>query len=131
MGNTNSIRKYNFEQMQCISNTTIINTLPNVNQNCLIVNTVQHIDEEDIINRLLKTNKKAAIIVYGMNCNDESIYKKYNQLQDLGFENIGVYVGGMFEWLLLQDVYGEDLFKTTSKELDILKFNRPTRLLLK
>ena len=66
-----------------------------------------------------------------MNCNDESIYKKYNQLQDLGFENIGVYVGGMFEWLLLQDVYGEDLFPTTSKELDILKFNRSTRLLLK
>ena len=131
MGNTNSIRKYNFEQMQSISNTTIINTLPNINQNCLIVNTVQHINEEDIINHLLKTNKKATIIVYGMNCNDESIYKKYNQLMDLGFVNIGVYVGGMFEWLLLQDVYGEDLFQTTSKELDILKFNRPNRLLLK
>jgi hypothetical protein len=131
MGNANSIRKYNFEQMQSISNTTIINTLPNINQNCLIVNTVQHNDEEDIINNLLKTNKKATIIVYGMNCNDESIYKKYNQLMDLGFVNIGVYVGGMFEWLLLQDVYGEDLFPTTSKELDILKFNRPNRLLLK
>ena len=131
MGNTNSIRKYNFEEIQSISNTTIINTLPNVNQNCLILNTVKHIDEEDIINHLLKTNKKATIIVYGMNCNDESIYKKYNQLLDLGFVNIGVYVGGMFEWLLLQDVYGEDLFQTTSKELDILKFNRLTRLLLK
>jgi hypothetical protein len=131
MGNINSIRKYNFEQMQGISNTTIINTLPNINQNCLIMNTVQHNDEEDIINHLLKTNKKAVIIVYGMNCNDESIYKKYNQLQDLGFVNIGVYVGGMFEWLLLQDVYGEELFPTTSKELDILKFNRSARLLLK
>ena len=31
-----------------------------------------------------------------MNCNDESIYKKYNQLIDLGFVNTGVYVGGMF-----------------------------------
>jgi len=28
----------------------------------------------------------------------------------------------MFEWLLLQDVYGEDSFKTDGKELDILKY---------
>jgi hypothetical protein len=75
MGNTNSIRKYNFEQMQSISNTTIIiNTLPNTNQNCLILNTIKNTEEENIINNLLKTNKKVDIIIYGMNCNDESIY---------------------------------------------------------
>ena len=28
----------------------------------------------------------------------------------------------MFEWLLLQDIYGNELFPTTSKELDILKY---------
>ena len=84
-----------------------------------------------MINHLLKTNKNVNIIIYGMNCNDESIYKKYSQLMNLGFVNIGVYVGGMFEWLLLQDVYGEELFPTTSKELDILKFNRSNRYLLK
>lgn len=132
MGNTNSIRKYNFEQMQSVSNTTIIiNTLPNTNQYCLILNTIKNTDEENIINNLLKTNKKVDIIIYGMNCNDESIYKKYNQLIDLGFINTGVYVGGMFEWLLLQDVFGEELFPTTSKELDILKFNSSNRFLLK
>ena len=28
----------------------------------------------------------------------------------------------MFEWLLLADIYGTDLFPTTKRELDILKF---------
>jgi hypothetical protein len=39
---------------------------------------------------------------------------------------VKVYFGGMFEWLLLQDVYGSDSFPTTSKEIDILKF-KPLR----
>jgi hypothetical protein len=131
MGNTTSIRKYNFEQMQSVTNAIIINTLPNTSQGCLILNTLRNTEEEHTINGLLKTNKKVDIIIYGMNCNDESIYKKYTQLQDLGFVNIGVYVGGMFEWLLLQDVFGEELFPTTSKELDILKYNSASRFLLK
>lgn len=96
MGNTTSIRKYNFEQMQSVTNAIIINTLPNTSQGCLILNTLRNTEEEHTINGLLKTNKKVDIIIYGMNCNDESIYKKYTQLQDLGFVNIGVYVGGMF-----------------------------------
>jgi hypothetical protein len=33
-----------------------------------------------------------------------------------------VYTGGLFEWLLLQDIYGKDEFPTTSDELDILKY---------
>ena len=69
-----------------------------------------------------KFNKNVNIIIYGMNCNDESIYKKYSQLMNLGFVNIGVYVGGMFEWLLLQDIYGNDYFKTTTVENDFLKY---------
>jgi hypothetical protein len=32
----------------------------------------------------------------------------------------------MFEWMILQDVYGMDEFPTTSKVLDILKF-KPIR----
>ena len=28
----------------------------------------------------------------------------------------------MFEWLCLQDIYSSDLFPTTKKELDILKY---------
>ena len=68
------------------------------------------------------------IIVYGKNCNDETIQKKYQQLLTLGFYNIFVYTGGMFEWLLLQDIYGKDLFPTTKKELDLLKY-KPCQLL--
>ena len=67
-------------------------------------------------------SKKIKIVIYGKNCNDDKIYKKYNQLQTLGFFNSYVYTGGIFEWLLLQDIYGEKEFPTTKKELDILKF---------
>ena len=70
----------------------------------------------------MNENKQIRIIIYGKNVNDISIYKKYTQLVELGFENVYVYPGGMFEWLLLQDIYGDDLFKTTAKELDILKY---------
>ena len=68
------------------------------------------------------------IIVYGKNSNDEKIYKKYNQLVSLGFYNVYIYIGGLFEWLLLQDIYGETDFPTTKKELDILKY-KPNKLL--
>ena len=55
------------------------------------------------------------------NNSDKSVEDKYLKLQGLGFTNIYIYPGGMFEWLLLQDIYGEN-FRTTSKELDILKY---------
>ena len=32
------------------------------------------------------------------------------------------YTGGLFEWLLLQDIYGSDMFKTTTEEVDHLKY---------
>jgi len=41
----------------------------------------------------------------------------------LGFLNIYVYLGGIFEWLLLQDIYGDEEFPTTSKIIDILKYS--------
>jgi hypothetical protein len=75
-----------------------------------------------IINKHITTGKGIRIIIYGKNSNDEKIYKKYQQLVSLGFTNVYVYVGGMFEWLLLQDIYGGELFPTTSNELDILKY---------
>ena len=126
MGNTQTMKKINFEDMQtAIKNPEIyliINTLPSAEQQCLIVNTVSVNDEEIIINKFLKENKNIIIIVYGKNCNDDSTNKKYQQLLSLGFYNIFVYTGGLFEWLLLQDIYGKELFPTTKKELDILKY---------
>ena len=85
--------------------------------------------EEEFINQLIKNgNKNAKMIVYGKNCNDENIYKKYSQLTSLGFYNVYIYIGGLFEWLLLQDIYGENEFPTTKKELDLLKY-KPTKIL--
>ena len=126
MGNTQSMKKINYEDMQTIIKNPevyfIINTLPLSEQQCLIVNTTLANEEEIIINKFMKENKGIRIIVYGKNCNDENVNKKYQQLLSLGFYNIFVYIGGMFEWLLLQDIYGKDLFPTTKKELDLLKY---------
>jgi hypothetical protein len=126
MGNTQTMKKINYEDMQTVIKNPeiylIINTLPQSEQQCLIVNTTLANNEEDIINRFIKENKSIRIIIYGRNCNDETINKKYQQLYSLGFYNIFVYLGGIFEWLMLQDIYGKDLFPTTKTELDLLKY---------
>lgn len=131
MGNA-SIQKYNFEDVQSIlrENTphVIINTLREDQQECLLPKTVSFLKEETVVNHYIQTNKNIPIVLYGLHCNDTSVHKKYNQLTSLGFSNVAVYVGGMFEWLLLQDIYGEDEFPTTSKEFNLLRFKPPSRL---
>ena len=62
------------------------------------------------------------IIIYGMNSCDISTIKKYDQLIGIGFYNVYIYQGGLFEWLILQDIYGKELFPTTSSESDFLKY---------
>ena len=126
MGNAQSIKKINYEDMQNVIKNPevylIINTLPPLEQNCLIVNTTLANEEELLINKYMKENKNIRIIIYGKNCNDDTTNKKHQQLLTLGFYNIYLYAGGMFEWLMLQDIYGKDLFPTTKKELDLLKY---------
>jgi hypothetical protein len=126
MGNSQSMQKINFEDMQTVIKNPetylLINTLQAKDQSCLIVNTI-HIDqEESIINKYMRESKSIKIIIYGQNCNDETMQKKYQQLLSLGFYNVFVYMGGLFEWLMLQDIYGKELFPTTKKELDLLKY---------
>jgi hypothetical protein len=128
MGNsqTTSI-KVNYEDIQYVlkypTGYLLINTLQVTEQDCLILNTIKSDREEQIINTFINlNNKNIKIIVYGKNCNDEKIYNKYNQLTSLGFYNVYIYLGGLFEWLMLQDIYGSIDFPTTKKELDILKF---------
>jgi hypothetical protein len=75
-----------------------------------------------MLNTYLKSNRNVRIIVYGMNSTDLNITKKYEQLLALGFVNVFIYSGGLFEWLLLQDIYGKELFPTTVYERDILKY---------
>jgi hypothetical protein len=132
MGNIQSMKKINYEDMQTIIKNPelylLINTLSISDQNCLIVNTTLAEEEEVIINKFMKQNKNIRIIIYGKNCNDEMIQRKFQQLLSLGFYNIYVYPGGMFEWLMLQDIYGKELFPTTKKELDFLKY-KPNSIL--
>jgi len=107
----------------------LINTLPHNQQHCLIQNTMSIEKEEHTINQLLNQNKtNMKIIIYGKNTTDNSCEKKYKQLCDLGFSEVYIYVGGMFEWLLLQDIYSNNEFPTTSKLNDILLY-RPNSLL--
>ena len=135
MGNkiSSSSIKINYEDVQYLLKNPeghlLINTLPELEQECLIINTVNIKLEEELINKcILQSRKDIKIIIYGKNCNDEMIYTKYNQLASLGFYNVYVYTGGIFEWLLLQDIYGENDFPTTKKQLDILKF-KPNKVL--
>ena len=127
MGNSQSIQKINFEDVQFILKNSeshlLINTLPETEQSCLLPLSVQASQEESIINKYLKNGlKNVRIIIYGRNCNDEKIYVKYSQFTSLGFYNVYIYTGGLFEWLMLQDIYGTQEFPTTKKELDLLKY---------
>ena len=128
MGISQSINRINFEKTQNIIkqsnniNFIIINTLNNNNQKCLIKNTILAENEETTINYYLKNNKNINILIYGENCCDKKLIEKVNQLKQLGFNNLYIYIGGLFEWLLLQDIYGEEEFPTTEKCLDILKY---------
>lgn len=130
MGNSHSTQKINYEDIQTVVKNPeiymLINTLPLNSQDCLISTTVTVDKEEAIINKYLKENRGIKIIVYGKNCNDELVDKKYQQLMSLGFNNVYAYMGGLFEWLLLHDVYGKELFpvnnKDSKKDIDILKF---------
>jgi hypothetical protein len=121
-------KKTNFEAIKHAiahpSDYYIINTLVTTEQDCLIQHTLSSDREETAINELINNydfyNKK--IIVYGKNACDESAEKKARQLMGLGFQEVSVYGGGLFEWLLLQDIYGSAEFPTTKRVLDILKY---------
>lgn len=129
-----SYKKINFEDIQYAiqkpNEYIMINTLPISEQDCLIKNTLPYDQEEKTINELLNNydlnNKK--IIIYGKNANDETADKKYSQLKTLGFSEIYLYSGGLFEWMLLQDIYGNVEFPTTKKILDILKYKASRKL---
>ena len=121
-------RKVNFEMVQNAqfhsNEYFLINTMPLTEQDCLITGTLDATREESILNEMLNTvnvpDKK--IIVYGKNAHDDTVFKKASQLEQLGVKDVFIYVGGMFEWLLLQDIYGTTTFTTSKNVLDILKY---------
>jgi hypothetical protein len=145
MGNSvSSNRTINFEDMQFAINEQqnkstnygqnqplIINTLDAHQQSCLIAGTLDVAMEIEMLNFQLKKNKDVQVIIYGMNSTDKTCEKKYEQLMKLGFWNVYIYVGGLFEWLLLQDVYGAELFPTTAVKVDLLKYKGRRQLNIK
>ena len=128
-------KNISFEDIQNIirynsSKYIIINTLLASDQDCLITTTVNYHNEESTINNLINQYEyyDKTIIIYGRNSNDETMETKYTQIKSLGFKNVYIYKGGLFEWLMLQDIYGKELFPTTSEILDILRY-KPENIL--
>jgi hypothetical protein len=81
----------------------------------LITGTLAPEREEAYVNELLESLDAVSlseilVIVYGRNATDKSVVEKAKQIYSLGFTSVCVYLGGMFEWCLLQDVYGEKEF---------------------
>jgi hypothetical protein len=137
MGNSET-RQISFEGVQefiqsyySLSATTIlINTFSLNEQNCIIQHTTLPNKEEEIINNLLENKSTISkIIIYGKNCRDNSVSKKIEQFKSLGIlgrVKVEIYTAGLFEWLLLQEIYETELFPTaggdSSQMIDLLKY---------
>lgn len=109
----------------------LINTLSSDNQELLILNTLSINEEESIINDIISNYKvpDKPVIIYGKNCCDLSVNNKFDQLIDLGLKEVYIYYGGLFEWLLLNELYGNDEFPVNNpNNIDLLNF-RPTALI--
>lgn len=123
--------KVGFEDVQQAiqkGNALLINTLPFEQQDCLVEGSVNAMQEVEKLNDYLEEERyHETLIVYGLNHTDESVERKQKQLQSLGFRRVFVYLGGMFEWLLLQEIYGGTEFPTTSIQTDLLRF-KPTKI---
>jgi len=110
----------------------LINTLSLDYQENVIKGTVPADMEERAINRMIEEYEtgRVKIVVYGKNATDDSAEQKAKQLLSLGFSEVFLYSGGMFEWLLLQEIYGPSEFPTTlstkGKPVDLLKY-RPEK----
>lgn len=109
-------KKISPAEMQTILKTPekyiMIHTLTSEYQDYVIPGTVQDTREESVINEMLNRIDipDKPIIVYGKNVRDETPVTKANQLKSLGIREISIYSGGMFEWLLLNEVYGPTEF---------------------
>ena len=124
MGNK-PMTKTGFEEIQQYiqsndPNIILINTIDCNDQDILILKTVNYQNEVAVVNKAI-TDKKC-IIVYGYNNNDERAIEKYNQILKLGHKNVSVYVGGLFEWLMLNDIYGAEQFPVTKPCNDLYKY---------
>ena len=101
----------------------LLNTLGEGEQRVLIKGSLPISREEEVINGWIERYEyQHPIYVYGRNHRDDTTEKRVRQLNALGFSNVFLYRGGLFEWVLLQDVYGPTHFPTTGKVEDILLY---------
>ena len=121
MGNsTSEIKKANFDDIINIikdsakKTRVLIHVMDAENQELLIKGTLSINEEIEKMNSLLHSGKMdATIVIYGKNTDDISkLIRRYKQLHDMGFSNVYVYLGGLFEWLLLQEIYGNEEIQT-------------------
>ena len=95
----------------------------------LIAGTLTALEEESFMNDYLSTytENQKTIVLYGRNSCDDSPRKKRAQLLSFGISDVYVYTSGMFEWVLLQDIYGVTEFPTTGGVVELLAY-RPCPL---
>lgn len=131
MGNGESKYKtVNFDNVKQ-NDYILIHVMDEKDQSVLIKKTQTIENEVKLLNSLLSESKqgKTNIIIYGKNTDDFAVLvKRYNQLVSLGF-NAYIYFGGLFEWLLLQEIYGVAEFpieNAGNSTIDLLKF-APTK----
>jgi hypothetical protein len=128
--------KVGFEDIKKVMNFKshlIINTLNSQEQTVLIKGTVDINDEENMINEILSNYMvpDKPVIIYGKNCCDDSVETKFEQIQNLGIKEVYIYYGGLFEWLLLNELYGNEefpLLTTYEVKVDIQKFRPESKL---
>lgn len=133
-----SIQKIGFDDvlfcMEHPENHILINTLPSNQQNSLIKGTLCFEKEEDTVNSIIENGEmnRYIFVIYGKNTTDETIERKYRQLKSFGIANVYVYCGGLFEWFLLRETFGKEMFKmerdeNTNEMTDLLQW-KPARV---
>ena len=95
----------------------------------LISGTLSVEEEETFMNEYLSkyVENQKTIVLYGRNSCDDSPRKKRAQLLSLGISDVYIYAGGLFEWVLLQDIYGVSEFPTTAVVTDLLAYRPQSR----
>jgi rhodanese-related sulfurtransferase len=111
MGNSYSIANHD-DVKDAVTHRGLLIHIMDTKQQILIQSTIHaDIEEESINNAINKNDFDKQIIIYGKNTHAiEALVKKQKQLASLGFKNVKIYIGGLFEWALLQDIYGSKEF---------------------
>jgi len=117
--------------LYCIRNPAkyaLIHTM-SATESVLISGTLSVSEEETFMNEYISkyVENQKTIVLYGRNNCDDSPRKKLAQLLSLGISDVYIYSGGMFEWVLLQDIYGASEFPTTSVVTDIIAYRPQSR----